>query len=194
MSDAPATPPPPRRCGHAVGPAHVALRDAIRRFVASRVAPAHVDDVVQDVFVRMQEHLGGLRDEERLAGWAFRVATSVVADHHRSLARERSHLEAEAVERRREDDEGNVNAIVAEWLSPLLFLLPDEHEDAVRRVDVEGMSQRQYAEHAKISLSGAKSRVQRGRRMLAELVRACCDIELDARGNVIGFERRSCRS
>jgi len=183
-------------CGRSVGPAYTALRDGIRRFVAARVAPANVDDVVQDVFVRMQESVGDLRDEERLAGWAFRVARSVVVDHHRALARSRAREDVEAEPDAApvdEDDEGNVNAVVAGWLAPLLFLLPDEHEDAVRRVDVEGMSQREYAALAGISLSGAKSRVQRGRRMLAELVRACCDLELDARGNVIGYQRR-CRS
>lgn len=76
----------------------------------------------------------------------------------------------------------------------MLKLLPDEYRDAVERVDVEGMTQREYAERAGLSVSGAKSRVQRGRRMLDEVVRACCDLEVDARGNVISYElRRNCR-
>ncbi|MGZ3423185.1 MAG: sigma-70 family RNA polymerase sigma factor [Polyangiales bacterium] len=178
----------------AVTPVYLALRDALRRFVARRVRPEHVDDLVQDILMRMHGRAGELRDEVRLAGWAFRIAQSVVADHPRARARERAHVGAEDSEDREDDvEEGNVNEIVAGWLRPMLALLPDEYEQAVELVDVQGMSQREYAEHAGLSVSGAKSRVQRGRRMLEELVRACCDLELDARGNVIGFERRSCR-
>lgn len=198
---APSSAPPPRAAppevaspaaGHAVTPVYLALRDGIRRFIARRVRPEHVDDVVQDVLLRMHERAGDLHDEARLPGWAFRVAQSVVADHHRrrrheAAAGEHDELDEPAAE---QEAEGNVNEIVAGWLRPMLALLPTEYEEAVELVDVQGLSQRAYAERAGLSVSGAKSRVQRGRRMLEEVVRACCDLELDARGNVIGYEPR----
>lgn len=171
-----------------VTPVYLALRDGIRRFVSRRVRPEHVDDLVQDILLRMHERAGDLHDEARLPGWAFRIAQSVVADHHR---RKRPEIagEADVIE---SEDEGNVNEIVAGWLRPMLALLPAEYEEAVELVDVQGLSQREYAERAGLSISGAKSRVQRGRRMLEEVVRACCDLETDVRGNVIGYERRNC--
>jgi RNA polymerase sigma-70 factor (ECF subfamily) len=185
--------------GHAVTPVYLALRDGIRRFVARRVRPEHVDDLVQDVLLRMHERAGDLHDEARLPGWAFRVAQSVVADHHR---RKRPEVPGggagelgdgeEPADDARDDETGNVNEIVAGWLRPMLALLPAEYEEAVELVDVEGLSQKAYAERVGLSLSGAKSRVQRGRRMLEEIVRACCDLETDARGNVIGYEPRAC--
>lgn len=184
----------PRTGGHAMTPVYLALRDGLRRFVARRVRPEHVADLVQDILLRMHERAGDLHDEARLPGWAFRIAQSVVADHHR---RKRPEIAgADDVEHEdhdaEADDEGNVNEIVAGWLRPMLALLPDEYEQAVELVDVEGLSQREYAERAGLSISGAKSRVQRGRRMLEEVVRACCDLETDTRGNVIGYERRNC--
>ena len=51
--------------------------------------------------------------------------------------------------------------------------------------EVDGLSQLEVAKRLKISLSGAKSRVQRGRRRLEELLRGCCQLEIDRRGNVI---------
>jgi RNA polymerase sigma-70 factor (ECF subfamily) len=187
---------------HPMTPVYLALRDGLRRFVARRVRPEHVDDLVQDILLRMHERAGDLHEEARLPGWAFRIAQSVVADHHRSkqprlVAAERSLSQAheaheEPATREGDEQDGNVNEIVAGWLRPMLALLPDEYEQALELVDVEGLSQRAYAERVGLSLSGAKSRVQRGRRMLEEIVRACCDLELDARGNVIGYERRNC--
>ena len=39
-----------------------------------------------------------------------------------------------------------------------------------------------------LSLSGAKSRVQRARRMLREVLLKCCRVELDRRGGVVDYE------
>lgn len=182
--------PSPER---AVKPVYLALRDGIRRFVARRVRPEHVDDVVQDILLRMHERAGDLHDEARLPGWAFKVAQSVVADHHRKARLEQPAGAADELGEpdADSDDAGNVNEVVAGWLRPMLALLPEEYEEAVELVDVQGLSQRAYAERSGLSISGAKSRVQRGRRMLEEVVRACCDVEVDARGNVIGYERRA---
>lgn len=180
----------------AVTPVYLALRDGIRRFVARRVRPEHVDDLVQDVLLRMHERAGDLHDEARLPGWAFRIAQSVVADHHRRKRPEvpgaPDEHEEPVADAGGADEAGNVNEVVAGWLRPMLALLPAEYEEALELVDVEGLSQREYAERAGLSISGAKSRVQRGRRMLEEVVRACCDLETDTRGNVIGYERRNC--
>jgi RNA polymerase sigma-70 factor (ECF subfamily) len=215
MSDAPASPPmpstahdappsaPARLGGDAIAPAYLSLRAALTRFIAARVRAEHVDDLVQDTLLRMHERAADLRDQERLAGWAFRIAQSVVADHHRR-ARPTVPLDGDVdagedgagidrvVGAAAEVDAGNVNEIVAGWLRPMLALLPEEYAQALELVDVQGKSQRELAELAGLSLSGAKSRVQRGRKMLEEVVRTCCDLELDARGNVVGYERRNC--
>jgi RNA polymerase sigma-70 factor (ECF subfamily) len=45
---------------------------------------------------------------------------------------------------------------------------------------------------AGISLSGMKSRVQRGRQQLRRMFEDCCAIALDARGHVIECEPRGC--
>jgi RNA polymerase sigma-70 factor (ECF subfamily) len=183
---------PPVGGSRAVTPVTLALRDGLRRFVARKVAPQHVDDLVQDILLRMHERAGDLRDETRVAGWAFRIALNVVNDHHRGARPERTLADtddppAEA------NDSTNLNEVVAGWLDSMVALLPDEYAEALQRVDVEGMSQRDFAALSGLSLSGAKSRVQRGRHMLEDIVRACCDIELDVQGNVIDYRRRSCR-
>ncbi len=41
-----------------------------------------------------------------------------------------------------------------------------------------------------ISLSGMKSRVQRGRARIRDMFEACCRVSVDARGKVIGCESR----
>jgi RNA polymerase sigma-70 factor, ECF subfamily len=51
------------------------LEARLRPYVARRVpAPSDVDDVVQEVFVRMHRGVEGLRDGERFGGWVYRIA------------------------------------------------------------------------------------------------------------------------
>lgn len=176
--------------GRTLGPAIGALRGTLRRYVARRAPAAEVEDLVQDVLLRMHERAGELRDETRLAGWALRIAASVVADRHRRRRPEEPHAEPPAEAAPEGEAPENLNELVAGWLPPMLALLPAEYEEALQLVDVEGLGQKEYAERVGLSLSGAKSRVQRGRRMLEEILLACCEVETDPRGNVIGYERR----
>jgi RNA polymerase sigma-70 factor (ECF subfamily) len=66
--------------------------------------------------------------------------------------------------------------------------LPDHYRQAVMLSEIEGLKQREVAIKQGISLSGAKSRVQRGRKMLKEMLMAGCHFEFDHRGTVIDYQ------
>jgi RNA polymerase sigma-70 factor (ECF subfamily) len=68
--------------------------------------------------------------------------------------------------------------------------LPEPYREALRATTFENVSHRELARRWGISVSGAKSRVQRGRRRLADLYRQCCHLEFDARGKVIAYSPR----
>jgi RNA polymerase sigma-70 factor (ECF subfamily) len=57
-------------------------------------------------------------------------------------------------------------------------------------IDLEGIPQKEAAMRAGISLSGMKSRVQRGRQALEALMHDCCRIETDAGGRVMDYQPR----
>jgi RNA polymerase sigma-70 factor (ECF subfamily) len=58
-------------------------------------------------------------------------------------------------------------------------------------IDLDGLPQAAAARIEGVSLSGMKSRVQRGRRRLAELLEQCCTLTLDARGVPMDYDARS---
>ena len=70
---------------------------------------------------------------------------------------------------------------------------PYSYADAVRQVDLEGLTQVEAARRAGVSVSGMKSRVQRGRAQLRELLDACCRFDIDSRGRVVGYTARDAR-
>jgi RNA polymerase sigma-70 factor (ECF subfamily) len=170
------------------------LEARLRPFVARRVrAAADVDDIVQDVFLRMQRGLGALRDEERFGSWVYQVARSAIVDHQR---RARKHGVAAADEPtdlaaiESGEDDGAIERELASYMSPFVAMLPSPYREALTLTELEGLTQKQAAEMLGISLSGMKSRVQRGRAQLRRALEACCDIALDVRGRVVACEPR----
>ena len=168
----------------------------LRPFVARRVtAPADVDDVLQEIFLRMQRGLPSLRDDERFGPWLFTVARTTIIDHRRRAARHRvaepdgtSEQEIEA-----SDDDDALERELATYVTPFVAALPSPYREALTLTELEGLSQKEAAEMLGISLSGMKSRVQRGRARLRELFDACCEIALDARGHVMACQPRATR-
>jgi RNA polymerase sigma-70 factor (ECF subfamily) len=75
-------------------------------------------------------------------------------------------------------------------MTPMLRQLPPSYREALTLADLEGMSQAEAARRAGVSISGMKSRVQRGRRQLKAVLEECCRIQLDQRGGIVGYDRR----
>jgi RNA polymerase sigma-70 factor (ECF subfamily) len=167
-------------------------------FVGRRVGnPEDVEDIVQDVFVRMQRNIDALSSADRLYAWAFRIARNAIADHYRSPNRRDVTGDAAAkviddlaVDMAVGEPSNDARAEMAHCIAPMVRGLPDNYRWAIELTELEGMTQAAAAERLGLSLPGAKSRVQRGRALLRAMLLRCCEIETDRRGRVIAFETR----
>jgi RNA polymerase sigma-70 factor (ECF subfamily) len=167
------------------------VRAKLRPFVARRVPESDVDDVLQDIFLRMQRGLPALQDEERFGAWAYHVARSAVVDHLRSSARRPIAVgEPPEHEAQGPEDDRAVEREVAGVVALFVAMMPSPYREALTLTELEGLSQAEAARMLGISVSGMKSRVQRGRRKLRSAIEDCCTIALDARCRVVGCEPR----
>jgi len=163
------------------------LREDLRRYLSRRMRDdATVEDLVQDVFVRIQRSSDGLRSEESFGAWATRIAHNVLVDH---LRRHRPEVPLPDSDGLEADEAGTANVVPA-WLLPMIERLEPQDREVLRLVELQGVPQVEVARRLGLSVSGAKSRVQRARRRLRERILACCEVELDSRGNVLGWTRR----
>lgn len=162
----------------------------LRRFIRRRVGDDHTaDDLLQETFVRIHRHVGDLAEAERVPAWAYRIARHVVADHHRRGGAAAAAL-PEAVAAAPVDEQAALRQALGGWLRGAVEALPPTYREAVRLAEVEGLAQQQIAARLGLSLSGAKSRVQRGRALLRQALDACCEVELDGRGEVFDCRPR----
>ena len=165
------------------------LSDQLRSFLLRRVSDDQVaDDLLQETFVRIHRTLHDQHEVERIPSWVFQIARNLVIDHYRS----KSHSTTDLTDTRAvaDEEQDNLNELVAGWLPQMIAQLPEKYREAVELYELKGVSQQGIASELGLSLSGAKSRVQRGREKLKSLLLDCCSFERDRRGNVIGYDRR----
>jgi RNA polymerase sigma-70 factor (ECF subfamily) len=176
------------------------LHVSLRAFIARRVRnQADVDDLVQRVLLQIVKGVGTLRDAERLHAWVYLTARNVIVDHYRSAGSRRELAAGDAGDLESseaaapapvDDDEGAALRELATCLTPMLGQLSPAYQDAIRIVDLEGATQQEAARRAGVSLSGMKSRVQRGRQQLRAVLEACCRVDLDRRGGISDYTAR----
>lgn len=171
------------------------LETRLRPYVARRVrGAADVDDVVQEVFVRLQRGLSGLRDGERFGGWVYRIAEHAVADHLRGRARHPlAPPDNDEVSMAADlgTAEPTLDADLTECVALFVSRLSSPYREAITLTDLQGLTQKDAAEMLGVSLSGMKSRVQRGREHIRRMFDECCEISVDARGHVLDCTPRS---
>jgi RNA polymerase sigma-70 factor (ECF subfamily) len=166
----------------------------LRRFIRRRVADDHVaDELLQETFVRVHRSLPALQEADRLAAWVYRIARNVIHDHHRQAARATLALADDPADGA-DDRLGCLRGRANVWLGEMVGQLPDGYRDAIQLSEVEGLPQQEVAGRLGLSLSGAKSRIQRGRAMLKAVLERCCHFEFDRRGNVMGYDPKPDRT
>jgi RNA polymerase sigma-70 factor (ECF subfamily) len=173
--------------------AHRELEERLRPFVARRVSASDVDDVMQDIFLRMQKSVNALRDEQRFGPWIYQVARSAIAEQKRSRARypiASCEPPDAPVDPPDVEDEGAAERALAATVAPFVSMLPSPYREALTLTELEGLTQREAAAMLGVSLPCMKSRVQRGREELRTVLELCCEIGVDARGRVIACEPR----
>lgn len=175
------------------------LRAAVRRFIGARVRDAATaDDLTQEVFVKMQKRIAQVRDPKRLMGWLIQIARNTVADFFRGARRmeplQDEHIAGERVQPDSfEREERLLREELAAYVRTVVEGLPAMYREALVLTEYDGLTQVELAKHLGLTVSAAKSRVQRARALVRAVVDRCCHFEVDAYGAVIACTPREQR-
>jgi len=164
--------------------------DKLLGFIHSRVESRELaEDILQDVFIKIQKSLTSLQDSERMESWIYQIVRNAVVDHYRS--RKAFEELPQSLTAPEPEQEAQARYEISTCLKPMIETLPPPYRDALQLSEIDGLKQKQVAKTLGLSLSGAKSRVQRGRAMILELLTDCCRFERDHRGTMVGYEPRN---
>lgn len=166
----------------------------LRSFLASKVStPEDAEDLLQEILIKTHQNLSTLKEPEKFKSWLYQIARNKIIDYYRSRNISTTGLdipELNNLSDEKENIENHSYSELSKCLTPFLKNLPDKYREAIEQTELKGASQRDYADRLGISHSTVKSRVQRGRAMLKELYKQCCNYELDTRGNLLDFEQK----
>lgn len=170
----------------------------LRAFIAKRVRnEAEIEDLLQEVFVRVHRHIETIHEPERMVSWVFQITRNVIVDHYRSAAQKRelpagtgTDIQEELKVMSVESEEHEAKYELSNCLRPMIARLSSAYREAIILVELEGLTHQEAATKLGLSLPGMKSRVQRGRQQLHNMLNECCQIELDGRHRIVQFEER----
>lgn len=167
------------------------LSEPLKKYIMKRVPNAtDADDILQEVFVKIHQNIGDLKDENKFQSWIYKISRHAIVDYYRRKNR----IELiELVDDFAAETEQNTstNAEIAACLKVMIEYLPEKYKQALWLTEFENLTQKELSERMGLSLSGAKSRVQRGREKLKEMLLGCCHLEFDRMGNVIDYQHKS---
>jgi RNA polymerase sigma-70 factor, ECF subfamily len=163
------------------------LASRLRSFVRSRVRDqTAAEDILQDIFVKVQRKLPSLKAGERIEAWVWRITRNTIADHFRRLRPGEPLPEGIALASEVPADVPDLRPCVRRFVDEL----PPAYRQALLLTEWQGLTQEQMGKRLGLSASGAKSRVQRARGQLKKLLLDCCRFELDRRGTILEMKPR----
>jgi RNA polymerase sigma-70 factor, ECF subfamily len=163
----------------------------LKSFIFSKVRnEADTDDILQNAFLKIHDNISSLKDSSKIKPWIYQVTRNLIIDYFREKQKnENPELIFKdlipAVTGKKMDE------AIQDMIS-MMEDLPPEYREALCMTEIEGMSQKEYAETKGLSYSGAKSRVQRARILLKTMLLECCHYQFDRYGTVYDIEPRCC--
>ncbi|MEM9987273.1 MAG: sigma-70 family RNA polymerase sigma factor [Bacteroidota bacterium] len=164
----------------------------LRQFILNKTQDDSLtDDVLQDVFEKIVAQQHRLERVGYWRGYLYRMVQNTLHDHYRRQKR-RTFEHAYPTNGTEAENESLQTTIAEVCVRPLIMSLPEKYREALVLSELEQIPQKELAQRLSLSYSGVKSRVQRGRMMLKELILTYCGVESDRYGNLREVEKPFC--
>jgi RNA polymerase sigma-70 factor, ECF subfamily len=168
------------------------LTAGLRTFILSRVRnDSDADDILQNTYLKIHDNLHQLKDGSKIKPWIYQIARNLIADHYRDASRQLK-IRMLAGEPAGSYKSGRYMDTAVDDMIKMMEELSPEYCEALCLTEIGGMSGKEYARLKGLSHSGAKSRVQRARMALKEMLLKCCHYQFDKYGTVFDIQPACC--
>ena len=169
------------------------FRKVLLSFIKSKVNNHQdAEDILQNVFVKVATGVNDLDRKEKLQSWIYTIARNSIVDYYRSnSAKKGIAIEDDISESFSGDEYNDTTKGLDCCLINFVDQLPEEYRNVILDVEMNGLKQKDLGEKYGLAYSSIRSRVQRGRYKLKQLLLGCCNIQWDTRGNILDVQSRS---
>ncbi len=138
--------------------------------------------------MRIHSRLDSLTDDAMLEGWLYQITRNAITDYYRS--QRKTEALPEWIEHPQSEEVETIRKELPSCLEPMIQELPDKYRSAIQLAELENTTQQEVAEEEDISLSEAKSRIQRRRALLKDLLDDCCQFELNQQNQILSYKKK----
>lgn len=163
----------------------------LTKFIKKRIPREQdAEDVLQDIFIKIHNNHQSLINEQKVHNWIYTIARNEVVDYYRRKNRDFKFADFPEDLTEELNEDLSFNGEISDCLKVMVERLPKKYKEAIMLTEFNNVTQKELSQRIGISLSGAKSRVQRGREKIKEMLLECCHFELDHRGNIIDYKHK----
>lgn len=164
----------------------------LKSFILSKVKnDSDANDILQDAYIKIHDNIHKLKDSSRIKPWIYQITRNLIIDYFRA----NNHYKKESVPVTEipasPPPEQFMDIAIGDMIK-MMDEMPDEYCEALCLTELEGLSQKEYADKKGLSYSGAKSRVQRARLILKNMLLQCCHYQFDKYGTAIDIQPKCC--
>lgn len=167
------------------------LNKPIKSYIRRRVNNDYdAEDILQIVFLKLLNNINNLKETNKLHAWVYTITKNAINDYYKKHISEVNIDDLSDEIMNEESEELIMNNEMAQCLKNIVQDLPEKYREAIILTEFQNLTQAELALKMGLSLSGAKSRVQRARTHLKEMLLDCCSLEKDHRGNIIDYKTK----
>lgn len=157
----------------------------VHDYILKRVKnEALAQDLTQEVLLKVYRFCHTRSGVKNKRSWLFEMSRNTIVDHYRRESKTESY--ETITDPQAPAESSDVYESMSDYIRPLLCCLPEMYARPLQ-LDLDGVDQKEIAQRLGLELSTAKSRVQRSRKKVKDLLQECLYLELDVSGRVTGF-------
>jgi RNA polymerase sigma-70 factor, ECF subfamily len=166
---------------------HSQFHKALLGYISSRINnKSDAEDILQEVYIKIAKGISTLSDEQKLRSWIFTITRNSITDYYRKNAGSlHVSITENMIDETKEEASFDSTKGLDKCLRGFIQQLPDEYRDIIIDSELNEIRQKDLAGKYNMQYPTVRSRVQRGRARLKELLLGCCTIETDSRGNIM---------
>lgn len=159
-------------------------------FIQSKVkSPDDAYDIYQEVLIKILTKAQQIKSTESLKSWLFMVARNQITDFYR-VRKHNLDIEQLTSQPAYEEEDHSGYKHLESCLSGLVDQLPGDYKELLIESEINGKSQKELSENLNLNYVTVRSKVQRGRTRIKNMILNSCSLEKDRAGRVLACEPR----
>ncbi len=161
------------------------LYNPLLGYVRNRVRNQEdAEDLTQDVFFKLAK--SNSNDIENLKSWVYTIAKNTITDYYRKKQLETNSIEEDVYfDTESKEDAGQE---LSNCVSAFVNQLPKEYRELLTLSELKEIPQKEIAQQLDMNYVTVRSKVQRGRKKLKELLEGCCSILQGGKGSIMEYQ------